>query len=95
MKIQKNGKFVKVVADAGKSLYFNHSFCKMIYAPQLDTASLKEYSDEELTEVGKVWYAPEGYHYIKREGEEDKGGLVVILEGDDIRNYDLVEQVSE
>lgn len=95
MKIQKNGKFVKVVADAGKSLYFNHAFCQMIYAPQLDTASLKEYSDAECTEVGKVWYAPEGYHYVKKENEEDKGALVVILEGDDIRNYDLVEQVSE
>lgn len=95
MKIEKNGKFVKVTADVGKSLYFNHSFCQMIYAPQLDTNSLKEYANEECAEVGKVWYAPEGYHYIKREGEEDKGALVVILEGDDIRNYDLVEQVSE
>lgn len=95
MKVQKNGKFIKVVADAGKSLYFNHSFCQMIYAPQLDTASVKEYSDEECTEAGKVWYAPEGLHYVSKETQEDKGALVVILEGDDIRNYDLVEQVSE
>lgn len=95
MKIQKNGKSIKVSADIGKSLYFNHSFCQMIYAPTLDMNAVKEYTNEELTEVGKAWYAPEGYHYINRESEEDKGTLVVITEGDDIRNYDLVEQVSE
>lgn len=94
MKIEKNGKFVKVTADVGKSLYFNNSFCQMIYAPQLDTNSLKEYTDEECTEVGKVWYAPEGYHYVNRETQEEKE-VVVILDGDDIRNYDLMEKVSE
>lgn len=95
MKIQKNGKSIKVSADIGKSLYFNHSFCQMIYAPTLDMNAVKEYTNEELTKPGKAWYAPEGYHYINRESEEDKGTLVVITEGDDIRNYDLVEQVSE
>ena len=95
MKIQKNGKSIKVSADIGKSLYFNHSFCQMIYAPTLDMNAVKEYSDEECTEAGKVWYAPEGLHYVSKETQEDKGTLVVILEGDDIRNYDLVEQVSE
>lgn len=94
MKVQKNGKFVKVTADAGMNLYFNHSFCKMIYAPQVDINSLKEYSDAECTEEGKVWYAPQGYHYVHKETKEDKGVLVVILEGDDIRNYDELEVID-
>ena len=92
MKIEKNGKFIKVIADVGKNLYFNNSFCKVIYAPQLDTDSVTEYTDEECTEAGKVWYAPEGYHYVNKETQEDKGTLVVIIAGDDIRNYNLIPQ---
>lgn len=95
MRVERNGKFTKIMADIGKNLYFNHSFCKIIYSPQLDINAIKEYTDEECTEPGKVWYAPEGYHYVHKTTEEDKGTLVVIIEGDDIRNYNLVEKVSE
>nr|DAH61375.1 MAG TPA: hypothetical protein [Caudoviricetes sp.] len=95
MKIERNGKLIKVAADKDKSLYFNHSFCKMIYSQNLDTSAIKEYEDAELTEVGKVWYAPEGMYYMNAETEEDKGAIVVITEGDDIRNYMLMERVDE
>lgn len=95
MKIEKNGKFTKVSADTDKTLYFNHSFCKMIYSKVLDINAIKEYEDAELTEPGKVWYAPTGMYYANKETGEDKGAVVVIVEGDDIRNYDLMERVSE
>lgn len=95
MKIERNGKLTKVAADKGKTLYFNLSFCKMIYSQNIDTSAIKEYDDAELTEVGKVWYAPQRMYYVNRETQEDKGAVVVITEGDDIRNYDLMERVSE